>query len=98
MDGEEESATEAPDEPAMPFVYNEQLEIRIYEGSQPGTTLQSSLFGDTSTDYRINSDTELYITNFKTDKKPAEYVVEIWRSSKNFLVDSFSFETTRKQK
>jgi hypothetical protein len=39
---------------------------------------------------------ELYITNFKTDKQPGEYLAEIWRLSKNFLVDNFAFETARK--
>ena len=82
-------------DPAQPFVYNEELEIRIYDASEPNTILQTSLYGDTSKDYRINSVAELYITNFKTSKKPAEYVVEIWRMSKNFLVGSFTFETVK---
>jgi len=80
---------------AQPFVYNEELEIRIYEKSEPDTILQTSLYGDTSKDYRIDTAGELYITNFKTSKKPAEYVVEIWRMSKNFLVGSFTFETVK---
>jgi len=80
----------------MPFVYNEELEIRVYKSSDPGNILQTSLFGDKSTDYRINSDAEHYITNFKTAKKPAEYTVEIWRTSKDFLVGSFPFQTKRK--
>jgi PKD domain-containing protein/Big-like domain-containing protein len=84
-------------DPARPFVYNEELEIRIYKLLNPDKILQqTSLFGDISTDYRINTDTELYITNFKTSKKPAEYLVEIWRLSKNFLIGSFTFETKRK--
>jgi len=83
-------------DPAQPFVYNEELEIKVYKTSTPGTPMQVSLYGSTSTEYRINTDTELYITNFKTDKKPAKYFVEIWRKSKNFLIDSFTFETTRK--
>jgi hypothetical protein len=82
-------------DPAMPFVYNEELEIRICKSSDPGNILQTSLYGDTSRDYRINQDTELYITNFKTSKKPAEYKVEIWRLSKNFLIGEFTFETTK---
>ena len=82
-------------DPAQPFVYNEELEIRIYDASAPNTILQTSLYGDTSKDYRIDTAGELYITNFKTSKKPAEYVVEIWRMSKNFLVGSFTFETVK---
>ena len=83
-------------DPAQPFVYNEDLEIRVYNASALDSPLQASLYGDTSTDYRINTDTKLYITNFKTDKKPTEYLVEILRTSKNFLIDSFTFETTTK--
>jgi squalene-hopene/tetraprenyl-beta-curcumene cyclase len=82
-------------DPLQPFVYNEELEIRIYDASEPDTILQTSLYGDTSKDYRIDTAGELYITNFKTSKKPAEYVVEIWRMSKNFLVGSFTFETVK---
>ena len=77
----------------MPFVYNEELEIRIYNQTNPNHILQSSFYGDHSKDYRINNDTEHYITNFKTSKKPAVYIVEIWRISNNFLVGWFTFET-----
>ncbi|MHC4623695.1 MAG: hypothetical protein ACYS4W_07310 [Planctomycetota bacterium] len=67
-------------DPAMPFVYNEELEIRIYDAAEPGDILQASRFGHSSTEYRIDSVGEKYITNFKTDKtKEATYVVEVWR-------------------
>ncbi len=79
-------------DPIMSFVYNEELEIRIYEQEKPNQILQAAFFGDRSKDYRINNDTEHYITNFKTGKKPAVYMVEIWRTGNNFLVGSFSFE------
>jgi hypothetical protein len=79
----------------MPFVYNEELEIRIYETTNPGSILQTSIYGSASTDYRISSGEELYITNFKTLKQPAEYTVEIWRLSNDFLVSSFTFETVK---
>ena len=82
-------------DPAMPFVYNKGLEIRIYDAAEPSSILQTSVFGDGSTNYRIDSVEELYITNFKTKKEPAQYVVEIWRVSKNFLVGSFTFETVK---
>jgi hypothetical protein len=82
-------------DPEQPFVYNEELEIRIYDASEPDTILQTSYGGDLSTDYRIDTAGELYITNFKTSKTPAEYVVEIWRMSKNFLIGSFTFETVK---
>ena len=82
-------------DPKQPFVYNQELEIRIYDASAPNTILQTSLYGDTSTDYRIDTAGELYITNFKTSKTLADYVVEIWRMSKNFLVGSFTFETVK---
>ena len=79
-------------DPAMPFVINEDLEIRIC--NENGATIyQSSYYGDTSTDYRIG--TELYITNFKTLKKqPQTYLVQIWRPN-NFLVGWFTFQTTK---
>lgn len=82
-------------DPAQPFVYNQELEIRIYDTADPDTILQRSLYGDSSKDYRIDSIGEKYITNFKTAKKPAEYIVEIWRPSNNFLVGDFSFETVK---
>ncbi|MBL4867389.1 MAG: hypothetical protein JKY67_13570 [Pseudomonadales bacterium] len=82
--------------PNTPFVRNEELEIRIYETSNPENILQSSLLGDKATDYRINGATEIYITNFKTSKTPTEYTVEIWRAAKQFHIGSFTFETRRK--
>ena len=82
-------------DPDQPFVYNEQLEVRIYQTSKPGTILQSSFFGDSSKYYRVTIESEKYITNFKTTKKPAEYTVEIWRPSNNFLIGSFTFETVK---
>ena len=83
--------------PAQPFVRNEELEIRIYDASDPGNILQVSEFGVESTDYRIDRAGEKYITNFKTAKKTAEYVVEIWRASNDFLIDSFGFETVKRR-
>ena len=83
-------------DPLQPFVYNQELEIRIYDASAPNTILlQTSLYGDTSTDYRIDTAGELYITNFKTSKTPADYVVEIWRISKDFKVGDFTFKTVK---
>lgn len=83
-------------DPDQPFVYNEELEIRIYDTSDLSNVLQTSVMGDSSKSYRINTDGELYITNFKTTKKPAEYMVEIWRfNSSDFLVCSFTFETVK---
>lgn len=80
---------------AQPFVYNEDLEIRIYDAKSPGTILQRSVFGTGSQNYRIDLAGQLYITNFQTSKTPATYVVEIWRPTKNFLVGSFNFSTTK---
>jgi len=83
-------------DPEQPFVYNEDLEIRIFDTSNPGEILQTAIFADGSTNYRIDTDSEMYITNFKTTKKPAEYAVEIWRPNNNdFLVGSFTFETVK---
>jgi hypothetical protein len=80
-------------DPAMPFVYNEELTIKIYAASNPDDILQTSIFGTNSRDYRIEN--EFYITNFQTTKTPAIYVVEIWRTSKNFMVGSFTFQTSK---
>ena len=84
-------------DPEQPFVYNEELEIRIYDSADSSTILQNSLYGNTSVDYRIDSVGEKYITNFKTGKgkKPVHYVVEIWRTANNFLVGSFNFSTVK---
>jgi hypothetical protein len=82
-------------DPAQPFVYNKDLEIRIYDAKAPGTILQRSVFGTGSKDYRIDTALQLYQTNFQTGKTPATYVVEIWRPSKNFLVGSFTFKTVK---
>ena len=82
-------------DPAMPFVYNEDLEIRIYNVILPGTILQRSVYGEKSTDYRIDLFLQQYQTNFQTSKTPATCLVEIWRPSKNFMVGSFTFKTVK---
>lgn len=82
-------------DPDMPFIYNEGLEIIIYKASDPGNILQTSHYGSGSTDYRIQSSPELYITNFKTLKAPTDYVAKIWRISDNFLIGSFTFKTIK---
>lgn len=78
----------------QPFVYNEELEIRIYDGAL-NSLLQTSVWGVTSKDYRIDTVGKLYISNFKTDTKPATYRVEIWRKNRNFMIGSFSFKTVK---
>jgi hypothetical protein len=86
-------------DPAMPFVYNEDLEIRIYRCDNTScsskTLMQTSVYGTKSTDYRIDVTAQLYQTNFQTQKTPAQYLVEIWRPTKNFLVGSFAFKTVK---
>jgi len=77
----------------QPFVYNEELTIKIYAADDPDNILQTSTFGDTARDYRINTIDEHYITNFKTLKKPKTYIVEVWR--KDMLIGSFQFETNK---
>lgn len=80
-------------DPAQPFVYNEELTILIYEKDHPENILQNSTYGDTARDYRINSENEHYITNFKTLKRPTRYVVEVWR--KGMLIGTFDFRTVK---
>lgn len=82
-------------DPLQPLVYNEELEIKIYNMANSGKLLQTSHYGTKSKDYRINSLNELYITNFKTSKKLAEYMVEIWRLSKDWKIGEFTFETVK---
>lgn len=80
-------------DPNEPFVYNEDLTIETYATEDPSNILQTSTFGDTARDYRINTVSELYITNFKTSKTPMQYTVTIYRDT--FLISSFEFSTTR---
>jgi len=76
-------------DPEMPFVVNENLMVTIANGER---MLQVSQIGSESTDYRIDYTEEHYITNFKTDKTPDEYFVDIWRNTDpDFLIDGFSF-------
>ncbi len=79
----------------MKHFYNEDLEIIIYKSSDPDTILQTSYFGDGAADYRIINTSELYITNFKTLKQPAEYTVEVRRIDTDFLIGSFTFKTVK---
>ena len=83
-------------DPEMPFIINQELEIIIYEESNPNKILQRSKYGDTSIDYRIDEIGELYITNFRTSKTTAVYVVEIYRG--DFLIGSFTFQTYSSKK
>ncbi|MCK4669151.1 peptidase C39 family protein [Candidatus Bathyarchaeota archaeon] len=80
-------------DPDQPFVWNEELSIIIYEEGHPETILQNSIYGDTARDYRIDPEEELYITNFKTLKKPTTYVVEIYR--KDMLIGTIEFSTEK---
>jgi uncharacterized protein len=81
-------------DPEQPFVYNEDLEIVIYAKDNPGVILQTSAFGDTATDYRIDSENELYIVNLRTSVIPATYVVEVYRyEAGGMLIGSFEFST-----
>jgi len=81
-------------DPEQPFVYSEELEINIINSAE--TVLQTSRHGVSSTDYRIDVGGKLYLTNFKTPKTPDHYTVEVWRIRNGFLLDTFTFETTKK--
>lgn len=80
-------------DPAQPFVWNEELTIVIYEEGHPDDILQTSTYGATARDYRIDPVDELYITNFRTLKRPTTYVVEIYR--KDMLIGTFGFQTVK---
>lgn len=78
-------------DPAIPFVWNEELNIIIYDKSNPDEILRDASFGEASRDYRIDAESEHYITNFKTSRQAATYVVEIWRNG--LFIGSFEFNT-----
>lgn len=68
-------------DPAQPFVYNDNLTIKIFATSNPSNILQASTFGNKARDYRIENEGRYittsendahYITNFKTSKVPME--------------------------
>jgi hypothetical protein len=80
---------------AEPFVYNEQLVVSVFGAADPDTPLQVSTFGNGSTHYRIDLADEMYITNFKTDKEPQTYIVQVRRASTDYLIGEFSFSTQR---
>jgi hypothetical protein len=77
-------------DPLQPFVHNKGLELRIYKDS---LLFQSSHYGVSPTDYRINDSGQYYFTNVKTDKKPATYAVKIMR--KEFEIGGFAFMTVK---
>lgn len=80
-------------DPSQPFIYNEELTIKIYKIASPSNALlQTSNFGSGSTNYRIDTG-RLYITNFKTLSTPATYLVNIYR--KGMLIGSFQFSTVK---
>ena len=80
-------------DPDQPFVYNQELTIKIYAKDNPSNVLQTSTYGTTSKDYRIIAASELYITNFQTLKTPKTCMVEIWR--KDMLIGNFEFKTVK---
>ena len=76
------------DDGSPTFVWNEELTIMI---KQDDAVLQTSTHGLTAIDYRIDSEGEHYITNFKTPKVAGEFAVEVWRGE--HLIDEFTFST-----
>jgi len=82
-------------DPSQPFVCNEDLEIRFYTLAEPPVLVQTSHLGERATGYHIDTGDEHHITKFKTRGEPTVYGVEIWRMNRDFLIDSFTFETDR---
>ena len=80
-------------DPTQPFLYSEELTIKIYATSKPNTILQQSTFGAKSKDYRIDTTNKLYITNFQTSNAPTQYTAAIYRGT--LLIGSFTFSTTK---
>jgi hypothetical protein len=82
-------------DPVGSFIYNEQFVVSIFAASDPENPLQISTFGEGATCYRIDLTDEIYITNFKTNKEPQTYVVQIHQVSTGYLIGEFSFSTER---
>jgi hypothetical protein len=80
---------------AEPFIYNEDLEIRVYVAGDLSSPLQTSTYGERSSDYRIDLENEMYITNFKTSKTPENYTVQVYRINTGDIVGEFTFNTIR---
>ena len=81
-------------DPDKPFVYNEGLTIKVYEViDSDNKLLKEYIFGEGSKYYRIDTEEEHYIANFKTSKKTTHYLVEIKRIGNDLLLGSFSFVT-----
>ena len=80
-------------DPAQPFVYSESLEIKVLDSD--GDVVETYRYGDGSSFYRIDVQGALYIANFKTERQPETYTVEVWQASTDYLVGAFSFETVR---
>lgn len=76
-------------DPTQPFVYNEELTIKIYASSNPSIVLQTSTYGNGARNYRIAH--AQYITNFKTLPTPKQYTVSVNRNT--FQIGSFNFQT-----
>jgi len=80
-------------DPEKPFIYNEELEVRIYEASNPSNVLKTAVFGPSYDDYQISTKWNFYYTKFTSLEYPTEYVAEIWRPSNDFLIGSIGFKT-----
>ena len=81
-------------DPDEPFVYNEGLTIKVFEViDSDNKLLKEYIFGEGSKNYRIDTEEEHYIANFKTSKKTTHYLVEIKRIGNDLLLGSFSFVT-----
>jgi PKD repeat protein len=77
----------------QPFVYCEDLTIKIFATSKPSTILQTSTFGTGARNYRIDASFEKYITNFQTSRTPLQYTIAIYRGAS--LTGVFGFQTVK---
>ena len=82
-------------DPLESFVYNEELEVRIYDIRALTQPLQVSHFGSSATDYRIDQAAEQYVVNFRTLKTPTTYLVQVWRPATGMLLGAFTFMTSK---
>jgi hypothetical protein len=77
-------------DPGISFVTRADLLIRIRSGD---VVIHEAMYGDTAGDYRIDDLAGTYITNFKTDRSPAVYTVEVTRNGT--LLGEFTIQTIR---
>ena len=74
------------------FIYNEALEIRIFDKFDTETPRQIASYGPGKDGYQIDLFNERYIAEFAASHNSATYVVHIVKTNDEFLIGSFEFK------